>query len=244
MMVDDKNARGPSFRRRQVTRTPRRNAAFMQIQKARKNKGGRDVATGSKTTTPSLPTTHGPPHNKEIVQIETQIKALHLSSGDTKDPKRGCFCLARDHPLSPHVPICQSCGLILCALNLPQYACPFCAVPILVQRERIALISGLEKRVEDIKEREDGAAKRTQDTHKVLSVRTKPGSKKSQVVISSYSPSPAGSRPVSRGPDVEAEEESEKQVQRVPQPDREPKYAKRVVDPNRPWENLLQTAKA
>ena len=74
--------------------------------------------------------------------------------------------------------------------------------------------------------------------HKVLSVKSMTATKgrASRVVVSSssYSSTPVGSRPASRGPDQE-----EEQAPRVPHPGREPKYADRVVDPERPYENLL-----
>jgi hypothetical protein len=77
-------------------------------------------------------------------------------------------------------------------------------------------------------------------THKVLSVKsmttatTKGRASRVVVSSSSYSSTPVGSRPASRGPDQE-----EEQTPRVPHPGREPKYADRVVDPERPYGNLL-----
>ena len=72
-----------------------------------------------------------------------------------------------------------------------------------------------------------------QATHKVVSLRTKPGSHK--VVVSSYTPSPTVSRPASGSSDGAKGNEP----RRVPPPSKEPKHAARVVDPSRPWENLL-----
>ncbi|KZV97354.1 hypothetical protein EXIGLDRAFT_583505, partial [Exidia glandulosa HHB12029] len=48
-----------------------------------------------------------------------------------KDPKGGCFCLARSHPLSTYTPICLACGIVLCARNLPQHICPSCSTSLL-----------------------------------------------------------------------------------------------------------------
>lgn len=73
--------------------------------------------------------------------------------------------------------------------------------------------------------------------HKVLSVKSATTAKgRSRVIVSSssYSSTPVGSRPASRGPDKE-----EEQAPRVPHPGREPRHADGVVDPQRPYENLL-----
>ncbi|KAF9259800.1 hypothetical protein L218DRAFT_873768 [Marasmius fiardii PR-910] len=68
-----------------------------------------------------------PSKSKRVREIEALLNALRTSNDSTKtpkDPKGGCFCQAREHALSPYTPICRSCGLILCILNLPQYSCP------------------------------------------------------------------------------------------------------------------------
>ena len=169
---------------------------------------------------------------------------------------------ARDHPLSNYTPICRTCGLILCSMNLPQHACPFCSGALLSPEEKRSLVASLEKQIEDIqarekeeRQREAQQAKRAAGEfptllasmgtkqpsqvpggpHKVLSVKSVARGKSKVVVSSSsYSSTPVGSRPASRGPDQE-----EEQAPRVPHPGREPKYADRVVDPERPYENLL-----
>ncbi|PFH53246.1 hypothetical protein AMATHDRAFT_54941 [Amanita thiersii Skay4041] len=111
-----------------------------------------DIGQGGKgkAKQQSIPTPNQPPKSKDVKKLESLLKALRTSVGDKKDPKNGCFCLARDHPLSPDVPICQNCGLILCYLNPPQYACPFCAASLLTPPAKAALITALEQRVQDI----------------------------------------------------------------------------------------------
>lgn len=52
--------------------------------------------------------------------------------------------LARVHDLSTYTPICRSCGLIICAVNLPQYCCPDCLNPLVTGSFRDALIVQLE----------------------------------------------------------------------------------------------------
>ncbi|KAF8344519.1 hypothetical protein F5887DRAFT_970314 [Amanita rubescens] len=176
---------------------------------------------------------------------------------------------ARDHALSSYTPICRTCGFILCSMNHPQYACPFCSGAILSPQEKSSLVASLEKQIQDILDREEREReKEVQDAkkaagefptllhsmkggqslpkekeaqHKVLSVKsmtTKGGASKVVVSSRSYSSTPVGSRPASRGPDANKEEEPGEQT-RVPRPGREPKHADRVVGPDRPWENLL-----
>jgi len=70
----------------------------------------------------------------------------------------GCFCLAQVHKISPHTPLCMSCGLILCELNQPYRPCPFkpCGQDLLAGQARAALIDSLkEKVVQTIAEEED-----------------------------------------------------------------------------------------
>ena len=152
-------------------------------------------------------------------------------------------------------------------MNLPQYACPFCSGTLLSAEEKRSLVTLLEKQIEDIQAREENERQREAQqakrvagefptllasmgttsfqvpgatAHKVLSVKSmttaKTKGRASRVVASSssYSSTPVGSRPASRGPDQE-----EELTPRVPHPGREPKYADRVVDPERPYENLL-----
>jgi hypothetical protein len=56
---------------------------------------------------------------------------------------------ARGHPISPYTPICFRCGLILCNVNLPQFACPHCASPLVSPSERDTLIKRLENQIVD-----------------------------------------------------------------------------------------------
>lgn len=49
------------------------------------------------------------------------------------------------HDLSEYTPLCSSCGLVLCALQLPHRSCPHCATPLLAPPARAALIAQLEE---------------------------------------------------------------------------------------------------
>ena len=63
------------------------------------------------------------------------------------------FVIARAHTLSLYTPLCFSYGLVLCALNLPQYAClsPTCALLLLAPSARTALIAQLGTQLEALK---------------------------------------------------------------------------------------------
>ncbi len=108
------------------------------------------------------------PKSLRVRELEAILKRLRDGEGKGKDPEGGCFCLgeflpraaliigakqlaARSHALSPYVPICTSCGLILCELNPPSSGCPFasCGAPLLSPTARSSLITRLESDIED-----------------------------------------------------------------------------------------------
>jgi len=91
------------------------------------------------------------PQSLRVRELEAILKRLRDGEGKGKDPEGGCFCLARSHTLSPYVPICTSCGLILCELNPPSSGCPFasCGAPLLSPTARSSLITRLESDIED-----------------------------------------------------------------------------------------------
>ncbi|KAF8883481.1 hypothetical protein CPB84DRAFT_1790005, partial [Gymnopilus junonius] len=175
--------------------------------------------------------------------------AVRAASGLDKDPKGGCFCLARTHKLSPYSPICGACGLILCSLNAPQYRCPSCDTVIMTEPVRTSLIGQLESELANTiakeEEERDKAIEEAQktagafpslsalaqptpaaatqpQTHKVLSLTSK-----KRVIVSSYTTTPVQSRPVSR-------------TSPVPKPPQEPQYSKERPKPERPWENFFR----
>ncbi|KAF8127043.1 hypothetical protein EV363DRAFT_1401475 [Boletus edulis] len=193
-----------------------------------------------------------PPKSNAIRVLETRLDGAQRSNGRTKDPKGGCFCQARKHALSNYVPICRRCGLILCTLNPPHYACPHCTSPLLGEQDREALVKGLEgeeeaerqRVIEEARAAEGGfpmlpGAQMARTTHTpppptatrtVLSLSS--GTKK--VTVSSYStPMVTQSRPASRGDSGEAREEEG----RVLGPPREVSCVTEAVDPGRLWRN-------
>ncbi len=62
---------------------------------------------------------------------------------------------AREHELSTYTPICHQCGLILCTLNQPQYACSHCTSPLLVPTALEALIASIEQSIADTLAKEE-----------------------------------------------------------------------------------------
>ncbi|TFK62601.1 hypothetical protein BDN72DRAFT_848487 [Pluteus cervinus] len=95
-----------------------------------------------------------PPRSKEVERLDGIVNALKKLSGKENDPKGGCFCQAREHTLSTYRPICLSCGLILCNLNLPQFACPHCTVPLFTPSTRSELLTQLEQERDTLLTRE------------------------------------------------------------------------------------------
>ena len=67
---------------------------------------------------------------------------------------------ARMHALSTYTPICRSCGLILCELNLPNFACPHCTEALLTPTARDALIQTLDVRIDEALAKEEADRQR------------------------------------------------------------------------------------
>ncbi|KAJ4480238.1 hypothetical protein J3R30DRAFT_2598854 [Lentinula aciculospora] len=200
----------------------------------------------------------GIPKSKEVRRLENLLAALRGSQSPKKDPKGGCFCQAREHPLSLYTPICRACGLILCNINQPQFACPHCLISLISGNLRESLISRLQAQLDGtitremaIRDRATEAAKQQAgafptlsrstpstksvahqpQTHKVLSV----NSKSKKVLLSSYTSTPASPRPTSRS---ESEDE-EASITRIPPPPTDVRFARSSIDSARPWVNLL-----
>ncbi|KAH7930197.1 hypothetical protein BV22DRAFT_1001136 [Leucogyrophana mollusca] len=198
--------------------------------------------------------TKEPPKSKELRRLESLADGIRNSSGRGNDPKGGCFCQARDHDLSPYAPICRDCGLIMCAINLPYYACPHCASPILSASSRASLTARLDEEISEQIAREEQARDQAIEearnaagafpvlpgqqpantlrpppqTHKVLSLNTKT----KKYTLSSYTNTPVPSRPASRAEDVDDE------PRRVSAPPPDPPHAKGKPDPSHPWQNM------
>ncbi|KAJ3570604.1 hypothetical protein NP233_g4295 [Leucocoprinus birnbaumii] len=95
------------------------------------------------------------PKSRAVRELETLIARLSAtasSSSPTRDPKGGCFCLAREHPLSQHTPSCPSCALPLCTLNPPYNLCPSpaCSQPLLTTHQITSLLTSLELQLAQI----------------------------------------------------------------------------------------------
>lgn len=121
-----------------------------------------------------------PPKSKEVRRLEHLRNGLRYATGRERDPKGGCFCqgtsahsaslhppsvistpsVARMHTLSPYTPICRSCGLVLCELQLPHFACPHCASPLLTPEARRALGARLDIQINETLAQEEEERKR------------------------------------------------------------------------------------
>ncbi|KAH9926291.1 uncharacterized protein BXZ73DRAFT_90961 [Epithele typhae] len=207
-----------------------------------------------KSSTP--PPRNKPKHSNSRAGSNRPTKERGESDGDTKDPKGGCFCLARVHPLSQHTPICRSCALVLCEVNLPQFACPHCAAALLSDAARATLLEKLNARIDDTLAKEEAERQRVVDaaraaqgafptlgpssrtgtptppanqTHKVLSL----DSKTRKVKVATYTP-PSMSRTASLERVAKA---AEPEYTRVPAPSPEVVIA-RAPPKDRPWANM------
>ncbi|KAL1700104.1 hypothetical protein EV121DRAFT_295500 [Schizophyllum commune] len=201
----------------------------------------------------------GPPKSRAVRKLEKQIEALrsaiHESNANT-------FHLAREHALSSYAPACTQCGLILCVINGPEYVCPHCESPLLSPDAAARLIERLENEVTATLAREEAALVRAEaeararagafptlsgstpplrtpspaqnQAHKVLSL----NSRTKKATVTTFTPAPSPPPAAKQGLE---EEEAEPEVVRVPPPLSEPHHAKRKVDAQRPWKNLLGT---
>ncbi|KAG1733620.1 uncharacterized protein EDB91DRAFT_1251280 [Suillus paluster] len=199
-----------------------------------------------------------PPKSKAIRKLESLADGVRKSSGREKDPKGGCFCQAREHELSPYTSICRGCGLILCAINLPYYACSHCSAVLLSDIARSSLSARLNEEIskqmskeEEQKERVVQQARDAEGAFPVLpgsvtqpvpsSTPSRPpaqthkvlslNSKTKKYTVSSYTNTPVPSRPASRA-------ESEEEVHRITAPSLEVDYVKSKPDRNHLWNNM------
>jgi hypothetical protein len=165
---------------------------------------------------------------------------------------------AREHDLSPYTSICRSCGLILCTINLPYYACPHCSEMLLSDIARSSLATRLEEEIskkitkeEEERERVVQEAREADGAFPVLlssgispaspNVPFRPSSQTHKVLslnsktkkytVSSYTNTPVSSRPASRA-------ESEEEVHRVAAPSQEVDYVRSTPDRHHPWSNM------
>ncbi|KAI0915261.1 hypothetical protein AcV5_005427 [Taiwanofungus camphoratus] len=203
-----------------------------------------------------------PPRSKKVRRLEDLRNNLRNSNGTERDPKGGCFCQARVHKLSSYTPICKNCGLILCELHLPYYACPHCAAPLLTPSAHDALVATIETQIADTLAKEEEERERAIEEARAAAgafpslsaaasgnpvpdpLSAHPANQTHKVLslnaktkkatVSSYAP-PAIPRAASR--DNDPKEEAEEQ-ERVPPPPPSVVFVDRNLDPRRPWANL------
>ncbi|KAI0689495.1 hypothetical protein BC835DRAFT_251979 [Cytidiella melzeri] len=202
------------------------------------------------------------PRSKAVRQLENLRDGLaSLGEGiPVRDAKGGCYCQAREHELSTYTPICTTCGLILCSLNLPHHACPHCLATLLTSSARLSLLQTLEQRIaeklaQEEREREQAIEEArqaagafptlaaaasgtssildshpTNQPHKVLSL----NAKTKKVTVASYTqrvPSPLPSKGASK-------EHKEPEPTRTPRPPSEVSFSHKSQNFERPWINL------
>ncbi|KAJ7079544.1 hypothetical protein C8R44DRAFT_654072 [Mycena epipterygia] len=202
-----------------------------------------------------------PPKSKALRNLEKLKNAIAASSNNhAKDPRGGCSV---KHSLSTYTTLCRNCGLILCEVNLPQYACPHCIISLLTGGQRDALVSRLNTQISEtltkealLRDRAQDEARRAVGAFPTLAsgplphsqgTRTPPAavpqtrtvmslnSKTKKVTVSSFTstPSPSPSRPASRAESVE-----EEPVRVLKPPTEVPFVAAAKQDPLRPWRDL------
>ncbi|KAG6329794.1 hypothetical protein ID866_9293 [Astraeus odoratus] len=200
----------------------------------------------------------GPPKSKVVAALEALLHNAQYASGLEKDAKGGCFCQAREHDLSPYVPLCYGCGLVLCKLNPPYCACPHCGEALLDSSHRAVLVAQLEEELqgqiakeEEERQRAIEEARKAEGAFPLLpnagpqtkstkaSATPPPQSHKvmslnsttKRVTVSSYTSTPVPSRPPSPK-DVPEE------PHRVPPPPKHVPCIAEPPDPAEPWINM------
>ncbi|EPQ32006.1 uncharacterized protein PFL1_00204 [Pseudozyma flocculosa PF-1] len=116
------------------------------------------------TLKPPKPIESHPP-TAEMLAIDAVIQELTSDDGvgsTSRDKIRHkrCFCQGREHSLAPNVPICYSCGLVICSALFPSplsplSGCPSCAAsPLLSSSARGDLIAKLAAEREELVEQQ------------------------------------------------------------------------------------------
>ncbi|OBZ65254.1 hypothetical protein A0H81_14753 [Grifola frondosa] len=182
-----------------------------------------------------------PPRSKEVQRLEKLRDDIRGSTGRERDPRGGCFCQARTHPLSPNTPICRFCGLVLCDCSSRITLAHTISETIAreeAERERaIQAARAAAGAFPSLSAATSGptldpqTAHPVNQSHKVLSV----NSKTKKVTVSSYT-TPTPSRPASRG--NTPADDTPPEEKRVPPPPPEVVFAQRPPEPLRPWANL------
>lgn len=168
---------------------------------------------------------------------------------------------ARNHNLSTYIPICLSCGLVLCNLNIPSFACPHCSSVLLTPITRATLTTRLDEEISQRQAKEEREreiaieeARKAAGAFPAL-VAPSPSlanhtsslappavnqshkvlsfnSKTKKATVTSYTKSPIPSRPGSCVAD-----DADPEPVRVSRPPREVSFVPKL-DPSRPWANL------
>ena len=193
--------------------------------------------------------------------LSTTCQSALLVSGT----RSAAFAIsARMHPLSSYTPICRSCGLILCELNLPNFACPHCGEATLLPAARNALVETLDAQItETLSKEEEERARAIQEARAAegafptlsaaASRASTPGSgsdsQTSHPVNQTHKVLSLNSKTrkvkvesytppaISRAASVEKIKQAEPEYKRVPAPPAEVFVLRTQPDPQRPWAN-------
>ncbi|GAA5993385.1 hypothetical protein JCM5350_002158 [Sporobolomyces pararoseus] len=107
----------------------------------------------------------------KLKQLNRSLKKLDPTSTSTSSRNSSsssveCFCSSRKHSISPFVPICTECGLVLCQLNSPLKPCPSCKrFPLLPQSLVESFVKSLKEDKESLlkKEKEDSEERKRKE---------------------------------------------------------------------------------
>lgn len=163
--------------------------------------------------------------------------------------------------MSSYTPVCRTCGLILCTLNLPQFACPHCSSPLLSPVARESLVKQLSTQISETLAREAQERERiAEDARKAVGAF--PPLLGSDPALSSGAPASESfvQYSANQAHKVLSIDHQTKNVvlssynltivpshpfsreaiepHRMPPPSPEISYAKTKLDPDRPWANL------
>ncbi|KZP01851.1 hypothetical protein CALVIDRAFT_532597 [Calocera viscosa TUFC12733] len=120
---------------------------------------GKQSKPGSGASTPKPP-----PVSPAVKHLLTRIESLQaLSTYPPTATPNPCFCLARTHALSPYVPICTHCGLILCELQPPACTCPSCGEALLTHSQRQGLLNRLDEEMSAVLDSEEREKQRKEE---------------------------------------------------------------------------------
>lgn len=204
---------------------------------------------------------------ERTLKADVSVKVWNVSAPQNVFTYQLFGFLARIHSLSPYTPICRQCGLILCLINTPFYACPHCETSLLTSDSRETLISRVENEISETlsqeeQERQRAAEEARQTAGAFPTLSGAPPRPSDQLLGGSLQSHPVNqphkvlslntktkrvvvssyrTRPqsnISVAKNVGVEEPAEQPVLRVPPPPPEVPIFSKGYSPDRPWARL------